>query len=172
MSPCEDLEARVQAWLAGEPSAATPATGLGPSQAFQQASRAITDEDRRRAAGAFLDFLEALPSSEHVPAALYDAANLPEQQGCVHAALPLYEHFVTAWPGTGAAKGNGLCRIPPLFTGRGGLRPKSGYQSGAHTITWRIRSTPTVFLAELVEFARTQSVESGGPGHRTTGSAQ
>ncbi len=112
MSPCEDLEARVQAWLAGEPSAATPATGLGPSQAFQQASRAITDEDRRRAAGAFLDFLEALPSSEHVPAALYDAANLPEQQGCVHAALPLYEHFVTAWPGDRRSEGQRTVSYP------------------------------------------------------------
>jgi len=66
--------------------------------AFKEALAYVESGDRQAAAEAFLAFTEEFPNSEHVPAALYNAANSYELLGKAEKANELFEEYVERYP--------------------------------------------------------------------------
>jgi len=66
--------------------------------AFKQALAYVDKGDRARAAESFIAFTEDFPKSEHVPAALYNAANSYELIGKADKASALFEEYVQRYP--------------------------------------------------------------------------
>ncbi|MBW2252960.1 MAG: tetratricopeptide repeat protein [Deltaproteobacteria bacterium] len=66
--------------------------------AFKEALAYVESGDRQAAAEAFVAFTEEFPGSEHVPAALYNAANSYELLGKAEKANELFEEYVERYP--------------------------------------------------------------------------